>query len=137
MKLKFLPILIVAFSITIYSCSKNSSSHTQPIVGSWTGTRTIDNTPTREDLGLLTCSFDIRADSSIFMQWLGNDGNTYYYQGKWTLDGSSYKASVFGASDINLLLTAIFNTNGTLSSGRWDNANGSAGGTFEMKRTSE
>jgi len=137
MKLKFSPILIIALSITIYSCSKSSSSHAQPITGSWTGTRTIDNTPTRADLGMLTASFDIKSDSSLSMQWLGNDGNTYYYQGKWTLDGPAYKASVFGASDVNLLLTAVFNTNGTLSSGRWENANGSAGGTFEMKRKSE
>lgn len=137
MKLKFLTIVIIAFSTTIISCSKSSATHSYPIVGSWTGTRTIDNTPTREDLGLLTYSFEIKADSSIFTQGLGNDGNTYYYQGTWTLSGSEFRASVYGAGGINLILTSIFSTNGTLSSGKWENSNGSGSGTFEMKRNNE
>jgi len=137
MKLKLLPVIIIALSTTFFSCSKSSTSHSYPIVGSWSGTRTIDNTATREDLGVLTYNFDIKADSSIFTQGLGNDGNTYYYQGTWTLDGTAFKASVYGAGGINLILTAIFNSSGTLTSGRWENSNGSGSGTFEMKRNSE
>ncbi len=137
MKLKFFPILLIAFSTTIISCSKSSATHSYPIVGSWSGTRTIDNSPTREDLGLLTYSFDIKADSSISTQGLGNDGNISYYQGTWVLNGTAFKANVFGAGGINLILTAIFNANGTLSSGKWENSNGSGSGTFEMKRDDE
>lgn len=135
MKLKFFSVLLIAVSISIISCSKSSATH--PVVGTWTGTRTIDNTPTREDLGVLTSSFDIKADSSISTQWMGNDGNTYYYQGRWTLDGSAFKASVSGAGGTSLILTAIFNASGTLSSGRWENVNGSGSGTFEMKRNGD
>src|SRR6266700_144700 len=97
MKLKLLPIFIIALSITFFYCSKSSTSHSYPIVGSWSGTRTIDNTPIREDLGVLTYNFDIKADSSISTQGLGNDGNTYYYQGTWTLNGTAFKSSVYGA----------------------------------------
>jgi hypothetical protein len=137
MKLKLLPIFIFALSTAFFSCSKSSTSHSYPIVGSWSGTRTIDNTPTREDLGVLTYHFDIKADSSISTQGLGNDGNTYYYQGTWALDGTAFKGSVYGAGGINLILSAVFNSSGTLTSGRWENSNGSAAGTFEMKRDNE
>ena len=135
MKFKFLPVLILALSASVFSCSKSSSSHSYPIVGSWSGTHTIDNTPTRADLGVLTYNFDIKSDSSISVQGLGNDGNTYYYEGTWTLDASAFKASVNGSGGVNQILTAIFNASGSLSSGVWENSNGSASGTFEMRRT--
>jgi hypothetical protein len=137
MKFKIFSILLIVFSFSFVSCSKSSATHTYSIAGSWTGTRTIDNTPTRVDLGVLTSSFEIRADSSISIQWMGNDGNTAFYQGSWSLAGSAFKASVSGAGGTSLVLTAIFNSSGTLSNGKWENVNGSASGTFDMKRNSD
>ena len=136
MKLKFTFVLILAISVFIISCSKSSDKHSNPIVGTWTGYHTIKNQPTREDLGILTYSFTIKADSSIAMQELGNDGNTYFYNGTWTLNGTDFKAFVSGAAGLTLSLTATYSDDkGTLSSGDWENPNGSGGGTFEMTRT--
>jgi hypothetical protein len=135
MKFHFRCILALAFSIAFVSCSKHSDSSSTAIVGTWTGSRYTDNVPTREDLGVLTYSFNIKADSTITTQGLSNDGNTYYYNGTWSLNGSLFKATVNGAGGVQLLLTAVYSNNSTLSSGRWANVNGSASGGFEMKKS--
>jgi hypothetical protein len=134
MKFKILSVLFLALSVSFISCSKGLNSASNPIVGTWTGTYTIDNVRTREDLGLLSYRFEIKADSTIHVTALGNDGSTYYYDGTWTLAVSDFKAVVSGPGSPERTLSASYSNNGTLSSGKWVVENGSVSGTFQLKR---
>jgi len=114
------------------SCSKSNKA-IKPIVGIWNGTLTVDGQP---QVGELIYTFDIRADSTIVTQSEGTDGNTYTNHGTWSLSGNSFQSIT--AADLNGVIqtqTAIYNgEDGTLTNGIWKNQNGSAKGTFSLKR---
>jgi hypothetical protein len=158
MKNKSLPILIIALAICAVSCSKSNDTPSAPIVthdtvviithdtilsvpansiiGLWIGTLTAVNEP---QAGPLTYSFDIRADGTILTESEGADGFTYYSAGTWTLSGTAFSATIISTTATNKgvvqNITAVYNkTNGTLSSGVWQNASGNASGTFSLSR---
>ncbi len=158
MKFKFLPVLFFCFSIGFISCSKSNDNPTAPVVthdtviiithdtilsvpansiiGLWIGTLTAVNEP---QAGQLSYSFDIRADGTILTESEGADGFTYYSAGTWTLAGTAFSATITSTTATNKgvvqNLTAVYNkTNGTLSSGTWQNVLGNASGTFSLNR---
>jgi hypothetical protein len=141
MKIKFLFFSLVAFSFCVVSCSKDNTqpapaAPTNPIVGLWVGTLTAVNEP---QAGALYYSFDIRTDSTILTYSEGADGNTYFSTGKWNLIGNAFSATITSTSAANKgtvqNLTATYNkSDGSLSSGIWQNALGNASGTFSLNR---
>ena len=159
MKFRFLLFLIFACSICIISCSKDNTqpappqvithdtviithdtvilaAPVNPIVGLWVGTLTAVNEP---QAGPLYYSFDIRSDSTILTYSEGADGNTYFSTGTWKLVGTAFSATITSTSAANKgtvqNLTATYSkSNGSLSSGIWQNALGNASGTFSLNR---
>ena len=159
MKFKFLIFSLFAFTICIVSCSKDNNqpapaqvithdtviithdtvivaAPVNPIVGLWVGTLTAVNEP---QAGALYYSFVIRADSTILTYSEGADGNTYFSTGTWKLTGTAFSATITSTSAANKgtvqNLTATYNkSDGSLTSGIWQNAAGNASGTFSLNR---
>jgi hypothetical protein len=159
MKSKFFLSLLIVCSLLIFSCSKSTpvtntithdttiithdttilthdtvivKSPLNPIVGLWVGTLTAINEPSA---GALYYSFDIRADSTILTQSEGADGNTYFNHGTWSLSGSAFSATTSAdLTGVVQTITAVYSDSGRLSSGVWANKDGSASGTFALKR---
>ena len=75
------------------SCDKDSPEKAEyPIVGLWIGTY---NATAGEDIvDSLYYSYNIKADSTIQMQGLGADGNTYYGTGTWSLAGNNFSTTI-------------------------------------------
>jgi hypothetical protein len=155
---KSLPVLIFALVTCAVSCSKSNDTPSAPVVthdtvviithdtvlsvpansiiGLWIGTLTAVNEP---QAGPLTYSFDIRADGTILTESEGADGFSYYSAGTWTLAGTAFSATITSTTATNKgvvqNLTAVYNkSNGTLSSGVWENVLKDASGTFSLSR---
>lgn len=93
MKTTLFLLCLLSVSFFFVSCDKDSSEDPQyPITGLWIGT--YDVVAGAEDADSLYYSFHIADDSTIQVQGLGADGNTYYSLGRWTSQGSSFSANV-------------------------------------------
>jgi hypothetical protein len=131
---------ISAFSALLFfsSCDKNSpTAPNYPIVGLWTGTYMVTSEGPQSDS--LYYSFDLKSDSSMLVQGLGADGNTYYGIGKWSLTGTAFSATI---TTINLgqygavqKATAIYSsTTGLLNSGVVQSVPASYTASFHLSR---
>ena len=104
------------------------------IVGIWVGTYQVTGSPTT-----YYYSFDLRPDGTLLHKGTGADGNTYYGQGSYTVNGAA-----FNYSDTTLNLGQIgaveFGTGtytataGTLT-GNWQITGTAVTGTFNVKKS--
>ena len=116
MKAKLSVFLFIIGLFFFYSCSKSNSSPGNPIVGLWIGTYTSPQTQGHN----YYYSYDIRTDSSILVQGLGADGNTYYANGTWSLSGTSFSATITSqnlsqAGAVQTVTAQYSNNNGVLT----------------------
>lgn len=84
-----IPAIILAFFLV--SCEKITVEPDKPIVGHWIGTYTTTIGAPGSDLYY---SYYIASDSTVLVQSLGADGNTYYANGRWSLSGNSFTAHI-------------------------------------------
>jgi hypothetical protein len=137
--MKTLILVASAFSILLFStsCEKSTDKPSYPIVGLWIGT--YDVIEGSEPATSLYYSYDLRSDSSILMQGLGADGNTYYGTGTWSLTDTAFSANI---STTNLSqegvvqhVNAVYHKkNGTLSSGHVETVDGPFRASFTLSR---
>jgi hypothetical protein len=161
MKFRYVLFFVVVMSISVVSCTKTTTqnivthdtttivthdtlinrdtivvtSQKNPIVGLWAGVLTAVNEP---QAGPLYYSIDIRADSSLLTSGLGADGNTYYSDGTWKLNGTAFTATITSTTLANKgvvqLLTLTYDQkNGSLN-GSWVNQALNASGTMSLNR---
>ena len=120
------------------NCKKSSTpTPNYPIVGLWIGTQvTNDGSSTVP----LYYSFDLHSDSTILVQGVGADGNTYYALGKWSLSGTAFTAAItfynLSQAGAKQNLSAVYSSEkGTLSSGVVMGVGVNYTATFSMERT--
>ncbi len=116
--------MLLSTLIALQSCQKEHAClpKTYPIVGLWIGTYKV--TDGGKDVGTdnLYYSYDIRQDSSIIVQSLGADGNTYYAVGNWSVVNdiftAKYTTQNLGQTGVVQDATATYsNKTGVLSEG--------------------
>ena len=104
--MRLIGILILAFVFTSISLVNSSCSKTNTvtdtvtkivvdtlkppttIVGIWVGTYQVTGSPTT-----YYYSFDLRPDGTLLHKGIGADGNTYYGQGRYTVNGATFNYS--------------------------------------------
>jgi hypothetical protein len=138
MKTAFFCIAAISGLLFFSSCNKNSpSAPNYPIVGLWTGTYMVTSEGPQTDS--LYYSYDLKSDSSMLVQSLGADGNTYYGIGKWSLKGTSFSATIttinLGQNGAVQNVTANYSsTHGLLNSGVVQSVPGSYTASFHLSR---
>ena len=80
--------LIAISSICLASGSCTKSTDTPTIVGFWVGTYQVTGSPTT-----YYYSFDLRPDGTLLHKGTGADGNTYYGQGTYMVNGATFNYS--------------------------------------------
>ena len=104
------------------------------IVGIWVGTYQVTGSPTA-----YYYSFDLGPDGTLLHKGTGADGNTYYGQGKYSVNGTNFN---YSDTTLNLgqigaveLGTGTYSpTSGTIT-GNWQNIGGSLTGTFSVTKS--
>src|SRR5450631_4236323 len=104
--MKFFGFLILAFVFTSISLVNSSCTKTETvtdtvvktvvdtlrppvtIVGFWVGTYQVTGSPTT-----YYYSFDLRPDGTLLHKGTGADGNTYFGQGTYTVNGANFSYS--------------------------------------------
>jgi hypothetical protein len=104
--MRLIGILILAFVFTSISLVNSSCSKTNTvtdtvtkivvdtlrppttIAGIWVGTYQVTGSPTT-----YYYSFDLRPDGTLLHKGTGADGNTYYGQGRYTVNGATFNYS--------------------------------------------
>ncbi len=97
----FLAFVFTSISLVNSSCSKtNTVTDTvtkivvdtlrppTTIVGVWVGTYQVTGSP-----AINYYSFDLRPDGTLLHKGVGADGNTYYGQGRYTINGTAFSYS--------------------------------------------
>jgi hypothetical protein len=126
-------IITILFFICIAFACKKKCDPTYPVAGLWEGTYTVNGTP-----GSFYYSLTIKPDGRIITDGRGADGNLYYSNGTWQMNGTTltYVVQPFNVA-FQQTGTLIFSDDGTLTLGTWqDIASPSmSAGTFPtMKR---
>jgi hypothetical protein len=130
--------LTLSLIFLLSTCKKSSTpAPNYPIVGLWIGTQVPNDGSTTVPLYY---SFDLHSDSSILLQGLGADGNTYYALGKWSLSGTAFTAAITASNlsqaGAKQTLSAVYSSDkGTLSSGVVMGVGNNYTATFSMERT--
>jgi hypothetical protein len=98
---------------TVFVSPKN------PIVGLWIGSQTAGDGSSPYPLYY---SYDIKANNTLLMTGQGGDGNTYYANGTWALNGTAFTAVItvdnLGQIGVKQNITAVYDsTAGTLTNG--------------------
>lgn len=143
MKIKFTLAAFLTIAFAVSSCQKDSTSSTTapttyPVEGLWTGTFTVDNTPSQP--GTYFESYAVYPDGSILVKTLAADGNIYYSTGNWTLSNTNEFSATFismnfNGAQVTQTLTANFSNTGKMTNGVWtDTVNGSQTGKFSVTR---
>ena len=146
-------ILILVFAFTSVSVVNSSCSKTNTvtdtvtkivvdtlkppttIVGIWVGTYQVTGSPTT-----YYYSFDLRPDGTLLHKGTGADGNTYYGQGTYTLNGTTFNYSdttlnLSQAGAVEIGTGTYTATDGTLT-GSWQNPGGTTViGTFSLTKS--
>lgn len=138
MLLFILPALVL---MSLNSCTKDDDNDvlTYPIVGLWTGTFKVVAGAQDVGVGNLYYSFDLKADSTMLVQSLGADGNTYYSTGTWSLSGTAFTAKYTTTNRETEVVTqdavAVYNKdNGSLSNGVITSAGSDSRFEFNLTR---
>ncbi len=104
------------------------------IVGFWVGTYQVTGSPTA-----YYYSFDLRPDGTLLHKGTGADGNTYYGQGSYTLNGTNFNYSdttlnlnQIGAVEIG---TGTYTAATATITGNWQNPNATIGGTLSVTKS--
>ncbi|HXB29805.1 MAG TPA: hypothetical protein VNW49_08305 [Puia sp.] len=129
-------ILLIAISTSIWftstSCSK--STETPTVVGFWVGTYQVTGSSTT-----YYYSFDLRPDGTLLHKGTGADGNTYYGQGSYVVNGTTFN---YSDTTLNLSQTgAVEIGTGTYTAaagtitGNWQNPGGTVTGTLSLKKS--
>lgn len=139
MKSRLLLLGFLSCFLVFQSCEKETVSEpSYPITGYWVGTYNIQQAV--EDANSLHYSFFIRRDDSIQVQGLGADGLTYYGLGTWTLNDSTFNATIktTNLSQLGVVqnLTATYDKKkGLLTNGRVETVGANFIGSFELSRS--
>jgi hypothetical protein len=142
-------ILILAFVFTSISLVNSSCSKTNTvtdtvtkivvdtlkppttIVGIWVGTYQVTGSPTT-----YYYSFDLRPDGTLLHKGIGSDGNTYYGQGSYTVNGTtfSYSDTVLNLSQTGTVETGsgTYTAADSTITGNLENEGGVLTGTFSV-----
>jgi hypothetical protein len=135
--MKLFGILILAFVFTSIcfvnsSCSKTNTPTT--IVGFWVGTYQVTGSSTT-----YYYSFDLRPDGTLLHKGTGADGNTYYGQGTYKVNGTTFNysdttlnLSQAGAVEIG---TGTYTAAAGTITGNWQNLGGSVTGTLSVTKS--
>jgi hypothetical protein len=135
--MKLSGILILAFVFTSIclvnsSCSKTNTSNT--IVGFWVGTYQVAGSPKT-----YYYSFDLRPDGTLLHKGTGADGNNYYGQGSYTVNGTTlnYSDTTLNLSQAGSVEigTGTFNAAAGTITGNWQNIGGSLTGTLSLTKS--
>ena len=150
--MRFIGILILAFVFTSISLVNSSCSKTNTvtdtvtkivvdtlrppatIAGIWVGTYQVTGSPTA-----YYYSFDLRPDGTLLHKGTGADGNTYYGQGSYVVNGTTFN---YSDTTLNLSQTgAVEIGTGTYTAaagtitGNWQNPGGTVTGTLSLKKS--
>ncbi len=129
-------ILLIAICTSIWfastSCSK--STETPTIVGFWVGTYQVTGSPTT-----YYYSFDLRPDGTLLHKGTGADGNTYYGQGTYIVNGTTFNYSdttlnLSQAGSVEIGTGTYTAAAGTIT-GNWQNPGGTVTGTLSVKKS--
>ena len=127
-----LALVFTSIGLVNSSCSKTNTSPT--IEGFWVGTYQVTGSP-----ATYYYSFDLRPDGTLLHKGTGADGNSYYGQGRYTVNGST-----FNYSDTTLNLSqagAVETGTGTYTAaagtitGNWQNPGGALTGTLSVTKS--
>ena len=104
------------------------------IVGFWVGTYQVTGSPTT-----YYYSFDLRPDGTLLHKGTGADGNTYYGQGKYSVNGANFN---YSDTTLNLgqigaveLGTGTYTPAAGTITGNWQNVGGTLTGTFSVAKS--
>ena len=145
-------ILILAFVFTSVSLVNSSCSKTNTvtdtvtkividtlkppttIVGIWVGTYQVTGSPTT-----YYYSFDLRPDGTLLHKGTGADGKTYYGQGSYTVNGTTfnYSDTTLNLSQIGAveLGTGTYTAATGTITGSWQNIGGALTGTLSVTKS--
>jgi hypothetical protein len=133
MRISIFLIAISSICLASGSCTKSTETPTT-IVGFWVGTYQVTGSPTT-----YYYSFDLRPDGTLLHKGTGADGNTYYGQGTYTVNGATFN---YSDTTLNLSQTGAVEVGtgtytaaaGTLN-GNWQNPLASVTGTFSLTKS--
>ena len=122
---KLLLTLSITSLIFIAACTKHETitapvpAKTYPIVGLWIGTQ---GTAVGSGIDSLYYSFTIEPNNALQVVGSGEDGNTYYAAGTWSLNNTSFTGHItvsnLSQKGIQQTLTGTYDsTQGTLRAG--------------------
>jgi hypothetical protein len=149
--MRLIGILILAFVFTSISLVNSSCSKTNTvtdtvtkivvdtlkppttIVGIWVGTYQVAGSPTT-----YYYSFDLRPDGTLLHKGTGADGNTYYGQGRYAVNGAafSYSDTVLNLGQTGTVETGsgIYTAEDSTIIGSLENDGGVLTGTFSVAK---
>jgi hypothetical protein len=133
MRISIFLIAISSICLASGSCTKSTETPTT-IVGFWVGTYQVTGSPTT-----YYYSFDLRPDGTLLHKGTGADGNTYYGQGTYTVNGATFN---YSDTTLNLSQTGAVEVGtgtytaaaGTIT-GNWQNPGGTVTGTLSVKKS--
>ncbi len=127
-------LIVISTSIWFTSTSCSKSTETPTIVGFWVGTYQVTGSSTN-----YYYSFDLRPDGTLLHKGTGADGNTYYGQGTYVVNGATFNYSdttlnLSQAGSVEIGTGTYSSAAGTIT-GNWQNPGGTVTGTLSVKKS--